>query len=82
MADVLGRPGNERRDTRTREEQLETVVREFDDLRGLSLTPTQAARLFRLAPERCERVLAELVDRGFLEQRRDGQYARRSAQDQ
>jgi hypothetical protein len=68
----------DRRDGRSREEQLATVVREFDELGGLALTPPQAARLFGLQSERCERLLGELVDRGFLTRRDDGQYARQS----
>jgi hypothetical protein len=67
---------SERRDARSRREQLEAVVREFDELGGLSLTPPQAARLFGIAPDRCERILDELVERGFLKRRGDGQYDR------
>jgi DNA-binding IclR family transcriptional regulator len=68
--------GSDRRDSRSREEQLATVIREFDELGGLALTPAQAARLFGLQPDRCERLLGELVDGGFLRRRDDGQYAR------
>jgi len=70
--------GTERRDPRSREQQLAAVVREFDELGGLALTPAQAARLFGLAPDRCDRLLVELVEGGFLRRRDDGQYARES----
>jgi len=75
VPDEFARAG-ERRDMRSREEQLRAVVREFDQLGGLSLSPPQAARLFQLSPDRCERLLGELVERGFLKRREDGQYAR------
>ena len=68
--------GTDRRDRRSREEQLATVVREFDELGGLALTSAQAARLFGLEPGLCARLLGELVDGGFLRRREDGQYAR------
>jgi len=71
--------GIDRRDPRSREQQLATVVREFDELGGLALTAPQASRLFGLEPNVCARVLTELVDGGFLRRREDGQYARETA---
>jgi DNA-binding IclR family transcriptional regulator len=68
--------GADRRDPRSREQQLATVVREFDELGGLALTAPQAARLFGLEPTVCARLLTELVEGGFLRRREDGQYAR------
>lgn len=39
---------------------------EFAEMPGLTLTLVQAARLFNLEQERCERVLDSLVDLGTL----------------
>lgn len=39
---------------------------EYGEMPGLTLTLAQAARLFSLDPERCERVLGALVDGGVL----------------
>jgi hypothetical protein len=39
---------------------------EYQEMPGLRLTLTQAARLFNLEPERCARVLAGLVEHGTL----------------
>ena len=39
---------------------------EFREMPGLRLTLPQAARLFSLEPDRCERVLAALVESGQL----------------
>lgn len=42
------------------------VRAEFREMPGLTLTLPQAARLFSIDPERCERVLATLVEAGYL----------------
>jgi selenocysteine lyase/cysteine desulfurase len=49
------------------EQQLRVrVTGEFREMPGLTLTLAQAARLFSLDPERCERVLGALVQHGVL----------------
>ena len=50
------------------------VRSEFLEMRGLSPTLTQAARLFHLPPDECRHVLAGLVNEGFLHEERDGRY--------
>jgi hypothetical protein len=42
------------------------VQAEFGEMPGLRLTIPEAARLFNLAPARCERLLRALVSRGVL----------------
>lgn len=46
------------------------IEAEFREMPGLTLTLPQAARLFSLDPDRCERVLDALVHTGLL--RTDG----------
>lgn len=49
------------------DQQLCTRIQaEFREMPGLRLTLSQAARLFSIDPERCERVLAALVEEGHL----------------
>jgi hypothetical protein len=49
------------------DQQLCTRIQaEFREMPGLRLTLPQAARLFSIDPERCERVLATLVEAGYL----------------
>ena len=57
---------------------LERVLADYREMPGLRVTPTQAARLWHLAPEECEAVLATLVARGELYCDDRGQYARRA----
>jgi DNA-binding IclR family transcriptional regulator len=52
------------------------VRREFAEMRGFSPTLAQAARLFDLPPEECDRVLRALVQDGSLRQGKDGRYRR------
>ena len=49
---------------------------EFVEMRGFSPTIDQAARLFNLSREECGRVLAVLVQEGFLRRTPDGRYRR------
>ena len=49
---------------------------EFSELGGMSLTLPQAARLFNLDPELCERLLNELIAEGVLRRTDAGTYAR------
>lgn len=54
-------------EARNDDQQLCWRVRaEFREMPGLTLTLPQAARLFSIDPERCERVLATLVEAGYL----------------
>ena len=43
------------------------ICREFLEMPGLVLTETQAVRLFGLAPDRCNEILADLVSTRFLD---------------
>ena len=45
------------------------VIGEFREMPGLTLTLAQAARLFSLERDRCERVLKALVQHGVLVRR-------------
>jgi hypothetical protein len=53
--------------------KFETVTRrvlaEFDEMPGLTLTPRQAARLFGLEPDLCQRVLDSLIDMAYLREK-------------
>jgi hypothetical protein len=49
------------------DQQLCTRIQaEFREMPGLRLTLPQAARLFSIDPERCERLLSALVEGGHL----------------
>jgi hypothetical protein len=54
------------------------VSAEFLEMPGLKLTAIQASRLFGLSPGECQRLLAQLVDQGFLVRTDEGQYIRTS----
>ena len=47
---------------------------EFAEMRGFSPTLPQAAKLFNLAVDECDRVLRSLVQDGSLRQGDDGRY--------
>jgi Fic family protein len=49
---------------------------EFHEMPGLTLTVPQAARLWSLSLAQSERLLSELVDRGFLVRDPHGAYRR------
>ena len=58
-------------------EALITRVRgEFLEMPGLRLAPAQAARLWAIDRDTCDRVLQSLVRMGFLWQTRDGSFLR------
>jgi hypothetical protein len=58
----------DRRHGATREELLARLVKEFNEMAGLSLTLPQACRLFDVRDrERCARVVKEAVERGLLQ---------------
>lgn len=60
--------------------EIEPLIRriqsEFMEMPGLTLTLAQAARLWGLDRELCERVIAALVGRAFLRPTRAGTFAR------
>ena len=56
---------------------LDRIRAEFSEMRGFSPTPGQAARLFGLSREECERVLESLAREGFLLRDHDGRYRAR-----
>lgn len=59
---------------------LETIVQrvqgEYLEMPGLSLTETQAQRLWHLEPEACQLLLKALVESGFLRRTPRGGYVR------
>jgi hypothetical protein len=61
-------------------EVVDRVRGEFVEMRGFSPTVDQAARLFHINREECDRILTGLVDEGFLKRRPDGRYRLRSEQ--
>ena len=66
-------PGTmDQRDSATREALLEQLRAELRHAPGLALTPAQAARLFNVPPETCERLIAALADEGAIHLRADG----------
>lgn len=67
----------ERRDLESRRALLCRIYGEFEEMRGLSLTLEQAARLFGLPPVIISRVLERLSDERVLNHRGDGQFALR-----
>lgn len=66
----------ERRESRTRDEVVRRVRREFDEMPGLQLTLAQAERLFGLREDVCRRVLTALVADGVLRQTPASRFAR------
>jgi DNA-binding MarR family transcriptional regulator len=55
------------------------VRSEFQEMPGLQLTPSQAARLLGLDRHACERVIDALVRANFLRRAPDGSIMRREA---
>jgi hypothetical protein len=70
----------ERRDLVGRQALLDRIQSEFREMRGLSVTPEQAARLFGLSRETAARVLGQLTDAQVLRCRSDGQFALRGGE--
>jgi CRP-like cAMP-binding protein len=64
----------ERRNTAARHALLCRIHSEFEEMRGLSLTRSQAAKMFGLPPEIASRILERLIDARVLRQRSDGQF--------
>ena len=59
--------------------EVQRIRGEFLEMPALTLTRTQAARLFGLEPHICEAVLMGLVDGGFLVRDASARYRRPSA---
>jgi CRP-like cAMP-binding protein len=70
-------PG-ERRNVTARHALLCRILREFEEMPGLSLTQTQAARFFGLPGGTASRILERLTSAGVLHQKKDGQFALRT----
>jgi hypothetical protein len=68
----------ERRNMASRHALLCRIHAEFEEMRGLSVTTVQAARLFGLAPEITSRVLGQLTEAQILHRKNDGQFALRA----
>jgi hypothetical protein len=66
----------ERRDHTARARLLQRIRSEYEEMPGMRLTREQAARLWSLSGELCDRVLAELEGQGFLRRLNDGAYGR------
>lgn len=64
----------ERRNVVTREALIDRIRGEFREMRGLSLTLSQAARLFGISQEICARLLLGLAKDGLLRLTVDGRY--------
>ena len=64
----------ERRSHAARAALVDRIRGEFLELRGLSITVEQAARLFGGPPAACARILIGLVAEGLLHLRTDGRY--------
>ena len=64
---------------RTSRHLLSRARGEYLEMPGLSLTLEQAQRLWALDRRTCSGVLSNLVQNGFLRQRRDGSYIRQGA---
>jgi hypothetical protein len=67
---------SDRRQQFEQQRYLAGIRREFSAWPTLCLTAAQARRLFGLPDGACRRLLAVLVDSGFLALTRDGQYRR------
>ena len=71
---LFARLGPERRDVVMRKALIHRIRSEFQEMRGLSLTLVQAARLFGIPQEVCARVLLRLADEGLLRLTTEGRY--------
>ena len=63
---IAGSERPERRTGATRDQLMARIAKEFREMAGLSLTQRQACPLFDIEPERCTRILKDLVARGEL----------------
>ena len=68
-----------RRDITGLDTLLERFKSELRHAPAIALTPPQAARLFNLAPDTCEQLIAALAQEGHIEVRSDGRFVSISA---
>lgn len=62
----------ERRDIASRETLLQLFRSEMRHAPGLALTLPQAARLFNIQQDACERLVDSLAEEGLIQMREDG----------
>jgi hypothetical protein len=67
----------ERRNLPARYALLRRLHHEFDEMPGLSMTASDAARLFGVRPDIAARILEQLFDIQALRRRDDGHFIRR-----
>ena len=70
----------ERRNVAARHALLRRIHGEFEEMRGLAVTPEQAAKLFGLPGDVASRVLDQLAAASILHCRKDGLFALRAEQ--
>ena len=75
---LLVEPPCERRHIMARDALVHRIRSEFLEMRGLSLTVEQAARLFGISNEVCRRILADLIGEGLLGFTINGRFVLRS----
>jgi hypothetical protein len=69
-------PTNERRDIIGRRGLLDRIRGEFLEMKGLSLSAPEAARLLGVPQPVCLRILQSLIEEGSLRMTQDGRYTR------
>jgi hypothetical protein len=74
LATAAGKAPNAARRRLPARRLIERVRGEFNEMQGFSPTLDQAARLFSLSREECNRVFAQLLREGFLGCSADGRY--------
>ncbi len=70
---------SERRRPADRQQLVQRIRSEFEEMPGQCLTLAQASRLFDVPPDRCARVFSELIDDGVLALNVNGRYRVRRA---
>ena len=68
----------DRRDIAARDTLLERFRSEVRHAPAIALTLPQAARLFNLDPDTCERLIATLAQEGYIHVRSDGRFVSKS----
>ena len=69
---------DERRNAASRAALVQRIRCEFEEMPGLTLTLTQASKLFGLRTDTCARILLQLSDEGIVRMRSDGQFVLRT----
>ena len=67
-------PDPDRRDAAARQTLLELLRSEMRHAPGLALTLSQAARLFNIQEDACERLFDALAREGLIHVRQDGRF--------